>query len=48
MAIKEINVPNATPMETSSLIHHRFDGETPHGKFVDITSILKVESMWKL
>ena len=36
------------PMDTSSSIRHRFNGETPRGKFVEISSILKGESMWKL
>ena len=36
------------PMDTSSSIRHRFDVEIPRGKFVEITSILKGESMWKL
>ena len=36
------------PMDTSSLIRHRFDVEIPRGKFVEITSILKGESKWKL
>ena len=35
-------------MDTSSLIRHRFDVEIPRGKFVEITSILKGESTWKL
>ena len=38
----------ASPMDTSSSIRHRFDVEIPHGKFVEITSILKGESTWKL
>ena len=36
------------PMDTSSLIIHRFDVETARGKFEEITSILKGESAWKL
>ena len=36
------------PMDTSSSIRHRFDVEIPGGKFVEITSILKDESTWKL
>ena len=36
------------PMDTSSLIFHRFDIDIPHGKFVEISSILKGESTWKL
>ena len=36
------------PMDTYSSIRHRFDVEIPCGKFVEITSILKGESMWKL
>ena len=36
------------PMDTSSLIRHWFDVEIPHGKFVEISSILKGESTWKL
>ena len=39
---------NPFPMDTSSLIRHRFDVEIPRGKFVEITSILKGESTWKL
>ena len=40
--------PCRYPMDTSSSIHHRFDVEIPRGKFVEITSILKGESTWKL
>ena len=36
------------PMDTYSWIRHRFDIEIPRGKFVEITSILKGESTWKL
>ena len=36
------------PMDTSSSIRHRFDVEISRGKFVEITSILKGESTWKL
>ena len=36
------------PMETSSSIRHRFEVEIPRGKFIEITSILKGESTWKL
>ena len=36
------------PMDTSSLIRHWSDVEIPHGKFVEISSILKGESTWKL
>ena len=36
------------PTGTSSSIRHRFDVEIPRGKFVEITSILKGESTWKL
>ena len=36
------------PMDSSSSIRHRFDVEIPRGKFVEITSILKGESTWKL
>ena len=36
------------PMDTSSLIIHRFDVEIARGKFEEITSILKGESTWKL
>ena len=39
---------NTLPMDTSSSICHRFDFEIPRGKFVEITSILKGESTWKL
>ena len=35
-------------MDTLSSIDNRFDVEIPRGKFVEITSILKGESMWKL
>ena len=36
------------PMDTSSLIRHRFSVEIPRGKFVEISSILKGKSTWKL
>ena len=36
------------PMDTSSSIRHRFNAETPRGKLVEVSSILKGESMWKL
>ena len=36
------------PMDTSSSIRNQFDVEIPRGKFVEITSILKDESTWKL
>ena len=36
------------PMYTSLFIRHRFDVEIPRGKFVEIRSILKGESTWKL
>ena len=39
---------HSIPMDTSSSIRHRFDIEIPRGKFVEITSILKGESTWKL
>ena len=39
---------SCNPMDTSSSIRHRFDVETPRGKFVEIKSILKGESTWKL
>ena len=39
---------STNPMDTSSSIHHRFDVEIQRGKFVEITSILKGESTWKL
>ena len=35
-------------MDTTSSIRHRFDVEIPRGKFVEITSILKGKSTWKL
>ena len=35
-------------MDTSPAIRHRFGVEIPYGKFVEITSILKGESTWKL
>ena len=38
----------AFPMDTSSPIRHRFTVEIPRGKFVEISSIFKGESMWKL
>ena len=38
------NICHDFPMDTSSLICHRFDVEIPHGKLVEITSILKGES----
>ena len=36
------------PIDTFSSIRHRFDVEIPHGEFVEISSILKGESTWKL
>ena len=39
---------NRFPMDTSSLICHRFEFEIPRWKFVQIPSILKGESKWKL
>ena len=36
------------PMDTSSSIRHLFEIEIPRGKFVEISSILKGESVWKL
>ena len=36
------------PIETSSSIRHRFDIEIPRELFVEILSILKGESTWKL
>ena len=36
------------PVDTSSLICYRFAVQIPHGKFVEISSILKGESTWKL
>ena len=36
------------PMGTSSSIRHQFDVKIPRGKFVELTSILKGKSMWKL
>ena len=36
------------PMDTSSSIRHRFNVEIPRGNFVEVSSILKGESMWKL
>ena len=35
-------------MGTSSSIRHRFDVEIPRGKLVEISSILKGESTWKV
>ena len=46
--IKMCDISTNNPMDTSSSIRHRFDVEIPRGKFVEITSILKGESMWKL
>ena len=45
---KHIYGNSQVPMDTSSSIRHRFDVEIPRGKFVEITSILKGESTWKL
>ena len=36
------------PMDTSSSIRHWSDVKIPRGKFVEITSVLKGESTWKL
>ena len=36
------------PMDTPSSIRHRFDVEIPRGKFLEVTSILKGESTWKI
>ena len=36
------------PMDTSSSTRYRFDAQIPRGMFVQITSILKGESTWKL
>ena len=41
-------LPSNFPMDTSSSIRHRFHIEIPRGKFVDISSILKGKSTWKL
>ena len=38
----------AYPMDTSSSILHRLDVKIPRGNFVEITSILKGQSTWKL
>ena len=46
--IISVNVFKTTPMDTSSSIRHRLDVEISRGKFVEITSILKGESTWKL
>ena len=46
--IISVNVFKTTPMDTSSSIRHRLDVEISRGKFVEITSILKGESKWKL
>ena len=35
-------------MDTSSSIRHLFEVKIPRGKFVEISSILKGESVWKL
>ena len=43
-----IQLHTTYPMDTSSSIRHRFDVEIPRRKFVEITSILKGESTWKL
>ena len=45
---KVITKASTYPTDTSSSIHHPFDVEIPRGKFVEITSILKGESTWKL
>ena len=45
---KNYRYTKTNPMDTSSSICHRFDVEIPRGKFVEITSILKGESTWKL
>ena len=39
---------NTKMKQENSSIRHRFNAETPLGKFVEISSILKGESMWKL
>ena len=39
---------NTHPMDTDSSIRHLFNVEIPRGKFVQISSILKRESTWKL
>ena len=44
----DIYVLMKKPMDTSSSIRHRFDAEIPRGKFVEISSIFKGESTWKL
>ena len=36
------------PVDTMREIYHRFNVKIPHGKFVEISSILKGESTWKL
>ena len=36
------------PVDTFLSINHRFNIEIPRGKFVEISSILKDESTWKL
>ena len=36
------------PVDKPSSIRHRFDVEISRGKVVEITSILKGESTWKL
>ena len=38
----------SNPMDTSLSICHQFDVKIPCGKFVEITSVLKGESTWKL
>ena len=42
------DVRSQNPMDTSSSIRHRFDVKIPHGKFVEILSVLKGKSTWKL
>ena len=36
------------PTDTSSSIRHRFDFKIPRGMFVEISSILRHDSTWKL
>ena len=42
------NSKTSNPIDTSLLICHQFEVEILRGKFVEITSILKGESTWKL
>ena len=47
-SFEQLHLGCLIPTGTSSSIRHRLDVEIPRGKFVEITSILKGESTWKL